>query len=141
MGRDGFYRIQLFLVCHGGISNLPPVSKEITPQEKGAVNPKVQTPNPNKIPIESASLDLFGQAAKLPAVRRSEGQRSCARVWVLLPMFLALLAFLSAHADSVPQIEWQRGFGGTNADILAGLQLTSNGQIILAGYSFSGATG
>src|SRR6266550_1507033 len=108
MGCDGFYRLQLFLVCHGGISNLPPVSKEITPQVKGvkgAVNPKLQTPNPNKIPIESASLDLFGQTAKLPAVHRSEGQRSCARVRALLPMFLALLAFLSAHANSAPQIE------------------------------------
>src|SRR6266700_1131995 len=141
MGCDGFYRLQLFLVCHGGINNLPPVSKEITPQVKGAVNPKLQTPNPNKIPIESASLDLFGRTAKLPAVRRSEGQPSCARVRTLLPMILALLASLSAHADSMPQVEWQRGFGGTNADILAGLLSTSDGHFILVGSSFSGATG
>ena len=59
----------------------------------------------------------------------------------MLPMFLALLATLSAHAASVPQVEWQRGFGGTNTDILAGLHLTSDGRYLLAGSSYSGATG
>jgi hypothetical protein len=55
-------------------------------------------------------------------------------VFLLLPLVLAC-------AESPPQVVWQRSYGGTNADNNAGVLLTSDGQFVLTGNTFSGATG
>src|SRR5215213_5809861 len=58
----------------------------------------------------------------------------------LIPVGFALLAAY-AQAQVVPEIQWQRSFGGSTNDIIRVIRQTSDGGYILGGLSASGATG
>src|SRR5262245_56583567 len=60
---------------------------------------------------------------------------------VLILLFASAPAYLIARADTPPQVQWQRSFGGTNSDFLNCLRQTSDGGYILGGYSSSGING
>src|SRR4051812_2030412 len=59
---------------------------------------------------------------------------------------LAVFGFGSANcsvtaADAVPQIQWQKSFGGSSDDWLQDLQKTTDGGYIFGGTSSSGISG
>lgn len=54
---------------------------------------------------------------------------------------LAKVAVSFALADSVPQVEWQRSYGGTNTDFLFGLAQATDGGYFLVGNSYGPASG
>jgi hypothetical protein len=58
-----------------------------------------------------------------------------------VPVSSFIPLYLAAQTMSPPAIEWQRSFGGTNADIACCIRQTSDGGFIVGGYSYSGASG
>src|SRR5437773_1543857 len=79
------------------------------------------------------SLTVLASSRKLLAVNRIVRTASS-----LLLLFVSSFA---VRAQMIPGVEWQRTFGGTNADNLTGLLQTADGGCTLIGTSFSGATG
>jgi len=56
-------------------------------------------------------------------------------------LVFSILYSLSSFAQTAPEIEWQKAFGGNDDDNLSVMQKTSDGGFILGGTSKSGKTG
>ncbi|HMJ91933.1 MAG TPA: hypothetical protein VK530_19060 [Candidatus Acidoferrum sp.] len=56
-------------------------------------------------------------------------------------LLLAAAGVLTVNAQTSPGLEWERAFGGTNADFAHVVKSTSDGGSIVAGYSFSDISG
>jgi hypothetical protein len=59
----------------------------------------------------------------------------------LLAVMAALCAAVTAHAQATASFEWERAFGGTNADFASVVKPTSDGGYAVGGYSYSDPSG